>query len=112
MELGPIPTTDGTCATWRGTYRENVVVRGVKENRVCCGAGADDFYVSEGGGVKLTSRWIGDVLVSPFKREGLLRISQMRLRKDVAEEESLSVDDRPVVGGPLPLRPRGIQRIE
>jgi hypothetical protein len=83
MELGPIPTTDGTCATWRSTYWEKGVVR-AWENRFCCGA--DDFYVNEGGGVKLTSRWIGDVLVSPFKRE--------------------------VVTGPRPLRKRGIQRIE
>jgi hypothetical protein len=111
MEIGPFPAADNTCATWRTTYAEAGQARGVKDYRLCRGTGPDDLFIDEGDGVKLTARWIGDVLVSPFKYDNLLLVTEMRLRGDVLEEEILVVDDQPAAKGVVPLRPRSLQRI-
>jgi hypothetical protein len=110
MELGPFPSADGECATWRTAYSEGGVVRQVKDYKLCRGTGADDLYLDESG-VKLTARWIGDVLVSPFKIGDALVVATTRLRGDVLEEEILTIDDKPATSGLLPLLPRGIQRL-
>ena len=112
MEIGVFPAADNTCATWRSTYAESGVVKQVKDYRFCRGVGADDLFIDEGDGTKLTARWIGDVLVSPFKYDDILLVSSMRLSGDVLEHEILSVDDKPAIKGVQPLRPRSIQRIE
>ena len=112
MEIGPLPAADNTCATWRTTYAEAGQAKGTKDYRLCRGTGPDDLFIDEGGGVKLTARWIGDVLVSPFKYDNLLLVTEMRLRGEVLEEEILVVDDQPAAKGVVPLRPRSLQRIE
>jgi hypothetical protein len=111
-EIGALPAGDSTCATLRTTYREGGAVRAVKDYRLCRGAGADDWYVDEGGGLTLAARWLGGALVSPFKYDNLVLVSTMRLRGDVLEEEILTVDDQPAIKGPLPLKARNVQRLE
>ncbi|MEI6243886.1 MAG: hypothetical protein WCQ64_02470, partial [Acidobacteriota bacterium] len=69
------------------------------------------LYTDEGGGVKLTTRWIGGVLVSPFRVDNLLLVVETRLRGDVLEEEIFTIDDQPQVKGVQPLKPRSIQRL-
>lgn len=112
MEIGEFPRADNTCAMWRTTYSEGGVVRQVKDYKLCRGTGADDLFVDEGDGVKLTARWLGDVLVTPFKYDNLLLVASTRLRGEVLEEEILTVDDKPTGKGVQPLRPRGLQRLE
>ncbi|MDQ8155308.1 MAG: hypothetical protein P3B98_11670 [Gemmatimonadota bacterium] len=107
-----MPARDSSCATLRTRYLEGGVERGVKDYQLCRGEGADDVYIDEGGGVRLTARWIGDALVSPFKYNTRLLIATTRVRGDVMEEEILTVDDQPAVTGVRPLVPRGIQRLE
>lgn len=111
-EIGAFPAADNTCTAFKTSYAEAGVVKQVKDYRLCRGLGPDDLFVDEGGGVKLTARVIGDALISPFKYDTTLLISTMRLRGDVLEEEILTVEDKPATQGPLPLRPRGIQRME
>lgn len=61
--------------------------------------------------MKVAARVIGDALISLFKYDPIL-ISTIRLRDDVLEEEMLAVEDKPATQGALPLRVRGIQRLE
>ncbi len=111
MELGPFPTQDSTCTMWRTTYAEAGVVRQVKDYQLCRGTGADDLYIDEGDDIILTTRWLGDVLVTPFKYDTILLITRMQVRGDVMEQEILTAADEPAVEGVLPLVPRGIQRL-
>jgi hypothetical protein len=110
-ELGEVPTTAATCTPFKTTYREGGDVKAVKDYRLCRG-GADSLWVDEGDGVRLPSRIIGGVLVSPFKAGTILLVSQMRLRGDVLEEEILTVADAPATQGVVGLGARGIQRLE
>lgn len=111
MEIWPLPTADSSCARWRTTFAEGGTVRQVKDYRFCRGAGADDLYIDEGDGTRLTARWVGDVLVSPVKVGDVLLVSTIRLYGAFLEEEILTVQDRPAVRGVQPLVPRGIQRL-
>lgn len=112
MEIGGVPLADNTCTSWRTTYSEGGQVKGVKDYKLCRGTGADDLFVDENNGIKLTARWIGDVLVTPFKYDNLLLITTNRLRRDVLEQEIITIDDKPAIKGVQPLQTRGIQRIE
>lgn len=112
MEIGGVPRADNTCTAWRTTYSEGGAVKGVKDYRLCRGSGAEDLFIDEGNGIKLTARWIGDVLVTPFKYDNLLLITTNRLRGEVLEQEIITIDDQPAVKGVQPLRARSIQRIE
>ena len=111
MDLWPLPTADSSCARWRTTYAEGGTVRQVKDYRFCRGVGADDLYIDEGDGTRLTARWIGDVLVSPFKVGDVLLVSSIRLYGAFLEEEILTVQDQPATRGVRPLVPRSIQRL-
>jgi dipeptidyl aminopeptidase/acylaminoacyl peptidase len=111
-EIGAFPTANNTCSMFKTTYSESGVVKQVKDYKLCRGTGADDIYVDEGDGVKLTARIVGDALITPFKYDNILLISTMRLRGDVLEEEILTVDDKPAVKGVLPMNAKSIQRIE
>jgi hypothetical protein len=111
IEIGPMLAADHTCAPWKTTYSEGGVVKQVKDYQFCRGTGPDDLYTDEGGGVKLAARWVGDVLVSPFKVDNLLLIVETRLRGDVLEEEIFTIDDQPAIKGILPLKARSIQRL-
>jgi hypothetical protein len=112
MEIGGVPMADDTCTSWRTTYSEGGQVKGVKDYKLCRGTGADDLFVDENNGIKLTARWIGDVLVTPFKYDNLLLMTTNRLRRDVLEQEIITIDDKPAIKGVQPLKTRGIQRIE
>jgi hypothetical protein len=112
VEIGKLPESAGDCATWRSTYRESGEVKGVKDYKLCRGPAPEEWYMDEGGGLKLSARWIGDVLVSPFKYGNTLLVSSVRLRGDVLEEEILTVDDQPAEKGVVSLRAKGIQRID
>lgn len=111
MEIGPMPEVDHACTPWKTTYSQAGVVKQVKDYQLCRGAGANDLVIDEGDGVKLTARWVGDVLVSPFKYGNLLLMTETRVRGDVLEEEILTVDDRPATEGIVPLTPRSLQRL-
>lgn len=111
VELGALPTTDATCVPWKTTYREQGVVKGVKDYRLCRGAGGDDLSVDEGGGVVLPARLLGDVLVSAFKTGAFLLVTHLRVRGDTLTEEIMSIDDKPATDGLVTMRPRSIQRL-
>jgi dipeptidyl aminopeptidase/acylaminoacyl peptidase len=111
-EIGPFPTADNTCSRFKTTYRENGEVKGVKDYKLCRGAGAEDLYFDEGNGAKLPARVIGDALVSPFKYGAILMVATTRLRGEALEEEILTIDDKPAVTGVQPMLPKGVQRLE
>ena len=111
VELGALPQADSVCVPWKTTYREQGVVRGVKDYRLCRGAGPDDYAVDEGGGVVLPVRLLGDVLVSAFKTGALLLVTHLRVQGDTLTEEIMTIDDRPAADGLVTMRPRGIQRL-
>ncbi len=106
-----MPANDGDCTVWRTSYIEGEKVLQTKNYKLCRGSAAD-WYVDEGNDVKLAARWLGGVLVSPFKYDKLLLISSVRLKgPNELEEEILTVDDQPNEKGVLPLQARGIQRL-
>jgi hypothetical protein len=111
LEIGPMPAADNTCTMWKTTYSEAGVVRQVKDYKLCRGLGPDDLYTDEGDGTKLTARWIGDVLVSPFRVDNLLLVVHTRLVGNVLTEEIVTIDDVPQGKGVQPLKPRSIQRL-
>lgn len=111
VELGAFPVADSTCVPWKTTYREQGTVRGVKDYRLCRGAGPDDLRVDEGGGVVLPARLLGDVVVSAFKTGALLLVTHLRVRGDTLTEEIMTIDDTPATDGLVTMRPRAIQRL-
>jgi hypothetical protein len=111
IELEPFPAADSVCSLWRNTYSEHGTVKQVKDYHLCRGHGPDDLYVDEGNGTKLTARLLGDVLVTPFKVDGVVIFGTLRLRGDALEEEILSADDKPSTSDVLALAPRPLQRI-
>ncbi|MEP7384007.1 MAG: hypothetical protein ABI910_20170 [Gemmatimonadota bacterium] len=111
-EVGAWPQVDNSCSLWRTTYLEDGVVKGVKDYQLCRGAGADDFAIDEGGGLRLASRWIGEVLITPFKFDDLLLIASTRVQGNMMVEEIVTVRDKPATTGALPLRAQGVQRLE
>ncbi len=112
MEIGQIPIKDNTCGMWKTTYLELGVVKQVKDYKLCRGTGADDLYLDEGDGVRLTAKIIGDSLVIPFKYDNVLLVSTTRLRGEVLEQEILMVDDKPAVKGALAMTAKSIQKLE
>jgi hypothetical protein len=110
-EIGGIPTTDDSCTTWKTTYSENFTTRQVKDYRLCRGKGPDDWFIDEGNDVRLSARWLGDVLVSTFTFDSTLLVATTRVRGDVLEEEILTADLKPAVAGVQSLPSRGIQRL-
>lgn len=109
LEIGPYPATDYTCTVWRSIFSEHGVIQTTKDYRFCRGCGADDLYIDEGGNVTIGSRWIADVLVSPFKYKGVYAVDQMRMRGDILEEEILITDDNPAIDNVVvSVRPQSI----
>lgn len=111
-EIGSFPTSDNSCTMFKTTYSESGVVKQVKDYKLCRGTGAEDLFIDEGNGTKLTAKLIGDALVAPFKYGNSLLISTMRLRGDTLEEEILTVDDKAATMGVQPMNAKSIQRIE
>lgn len=99
MEIGIYPTSDNSCTIWKSVMSEHGIVQTTKDYRLCRGCGAENLYIDEGGGVTIGARWINNVLVSPFKYQGVFAISSMRMRGDILEEEILITDDNPAVDG-------------
>lgn len=112
MEIGPWPTADNSCSTWRTTYRQAGAVRQVKDYRLCRGTGADDLFIDEGDGIRLTARYLGTALYSPFKVDSLLLVSTVRLRDGRLEHEILTFQDSERDEGVAALLPRNVQRME
>lgn len=112
MEIGPWPTADHSCSTWRTTYRQDDAVRQVKDYRLCRGVGPDDLFVDEGDGIRLTARYIGDALYSPFKVDSLILVSVVRVRGNRLQHEILTFNDSDRSEGVIPLVPRNVQRLE
>jgi hypothetical protein len=83
----------------------------VKDYRLCRGAGPEDLYVDEGGGVTLSARLLGDVLVSPFKYDNLLLVASTRVDGDRMVEEILSARDQPAIKGIVKLQATSLQRL-
>ena len=110
-EIGTLPTEPDTCTLWQTSYAEGGEVQQVKDYQLCRGQDENDWYIDEGDGIVLTGRWIGDVLVTPFKYNDILLVTSTRLRDDVMEEEILTVGDQPAIEGVQPMSPRGIQRL-
>ena len=110
-EIGGIPSADNTCTTWKTTYSENYITRQVKDYRLCRGTSADDLFIDEGNGVRLSARWLDGVLVSTFTFDSTLLVATTRMRGDVLEEEILSAELKPAVAGAQSLPTRGIQRL-
>lgn len=111
MEIGPFPTEDRTCTKWKNTYSENGTVVNIKDYQLCRGNNASDLYIDEGADVKLASQYIGDVLVTPFRYDRLLLITQTRLLGDTLQEEILTINDVFSTQGIQSLTARLIQRI-
>lgn len=107
-EIGALPTATG-CTPWKTTYREGGEVRQVKDYRLC--RDADAWYVDEGDGVRLTARFLGDVLMSSFKYGNLLLVVRTEVHGDVMEEDIMTADDRPATAGIVSLTPRSLQRL-
>lgn len=110
-DIGGLPSTDGSCTTWKTTYSENYIPRQVKDYRLCRGTGADDLFIDEGNGVRLSARWIDDVLVSMFTVESTLLVATTRMRGTWLEEEIVFANHTPATTGVQSLLPRGIQRL-
>ena len=111
MEIGPFPVQDNTCSKWKNTYFQNGTTVNIKDYQLCRGKNATDLYVDEGDDVKLSSQLLGDVLVTPFKYDRLLLISQTRLIGDMLQEEILTINDQYSTQGIQPLNARVIQRL-
>ncbi len=110
-EIGPWPERPGACTPWKTTYREGGVVRQVKDYQLCRDAEGDGWFVDEGGGVRLTARWLGDALVSSFKYGNLILIDRTEVHGDVMDEDIITSDDQPATSGIVTLMPRSIQRL-
>ncbi|TDP72261.1 hypothetical protein [Roseateles toxinivorans] len=110
-EIGPWPTAEQACTTWRRSYSTPEQPTQVKDYRLCRGATDDEWIVDEGNGVKLNGRMRGDMFVSPFKYDKLILVATTRLRGETLEDEIITIDDKPAVEGPLTLNARTIQRI-
>lgn len=110
-EFGGWPDADGACTTLRNTYRRKGKVEGVKDYKLCRGKGADDLFVDEGDGVRLASRLLSDVLVTPFKYDDRLLITTTRVRGQVMEQEIVSIADKPAGKGVVELAALSVQRL-
>lgn len=104
------PDKVGECRTWRTRYAEAGIEKGVKDYRLCLGAG-DRLYVDEGDGVTLDGKLLGDVLVSPFKYDQILLLALTRVSGDTMIEEIITAQDQPAIKGPLSLQARSLQRL-
>jgi hypothetical protein len=95
LVIGSYPMADETCTIWNGTFTQHGVVQLIKDYRFCRGHGATDLYIDEGSGGVLAVQWINDVLISPFKFNGVFAVSSIRMRGDILEEEIIIADDKP-----------------
>lgn len=111
LEIGGFPTEDHTSCRWRTTYLEAGETRQIKDYLLCRGDGPDDLFIDEQNGIRLASRMLGDVLVTPFQYGDLLLITRVQLRGDHLVQEILTVTDEPATDGVLPLHTRGMQRL-
>ncbi len=97
LVIGSYPMADETCTIWNGTFTEHGVMQLIKDYRFCRGRGATDLYVDVGNGAILGVQWINDVLISPFKYNGVFTVSSIRMRGDTLEEEIIIANDKPGV---------------
>jgi hypothetical protein len=110
MDIGPLPTTGGSCATWRTTYFKDGQKDSVKDYRLCRSNDNDDLYIDEGNDVLLACQWLGDVLITPFTYDATLFVVRMRLTGPTLEDELLMIDPPHSIGAIQSLKTRLIQR--
>ncbi|CAF0840421.1 unnamed protein product [Adineta steineri] len=112
LEIGDYPMANYSCTTLRGIMKENDTVRITKDYRLCRGRGADDLYIDQGDAT-LAVQWMNDVLVAPFKFNGVFAVSRLRMRGDILEEEIVITDDTPAVKNVLvSVRARSLHLIQ
>jgi hypothetical protein len=115
-EIGPTPTRSGECTTFRTTYSEEGKIAGVKDYRLCRGAADDEYVIDEGTvpegrDVRLTSRLLGDVLVSAFKVRGTTLFTAMRRDGDELVDDIYVLEERAGDDGVVSLPVRSLQRL-
>lgn len=109
-ETGPWPAANA-CTPLVTRYIVEGKPTQTKDYRLCRGATADQLWVDEGGGVTLSARLLGDVLVSPFKYASILLVASTRVEGDEMVEEILSARDLPATEGIVKLEATSLQRL-
>ena len=110
-EIGVWPQKDGDCTEFRTIYSEAGVEKGRKDYRLCRRGGAGDLVVDEGGGLELSSRLLGDTLVSIFRYDEIVLFVTTRVRGGVMEEEIYSATEKPAAKGVTVFPVRSVQRL-
>ena len=112
MEIGAFPKADNECSIWKSTFNVPGKPDVVKDYKLCR-ANEEDLYFEQGEGVKLTSRWVGELLVTSYKANTMIFFQTVRLRGDLLEQEIFVAHDVPASKGPAPTVMEGttVQRI-
>lgn len=111
MDLGAWPESAGACTPWKTTYREEGQVKGVKDYKLCRGAGAGEYYVDEGNGIQLPARLLDGALVSQFKYGKTLLSTVLELRDGVLEERIFTANDTAASEGVVTMPVRSLQKL-
>src|SRR5438128_540685 len=85
IEIGAFPKAENECTVWKSTFNPPGKPEVVRDYKLCR-VNEEDFYFDEGG-LKLTSRWVGDVLVTSYKANTQIFLRTVRLRGDLLEQE-------------------------
>jgi hypothetical protein len=112
LELGPFPTITNNCTLWRSTWRSKEQADIVKDYRLCRRNNDEDLFTDERNGIILDTQWIGGILVTPYKADGIFYIVTNRLIGDIFEEEIITVDDTSIGKGVEALRTRAVYRTQ
>ena len=67
--------------------------------------------MDEGGGLELSSRLLGDTLVSIFRYDEIVLFVTTRVRGGVMEEEIYSATEKPAAKGVTVFPVRSVQRL-
>lgn len=110
-EIGVFPSEVGACVPWKTTYTEPGKPPQSRAYQLCRGAGPNEFVIDEGGGVRLSATWLGDVLVSTFTYDTTLLTSVARVRGNVFEEEIFTAPVSTSTTGIHSLTTRTLQRL-
>ncbi len=98
-EIGAWPQEAEACTRWRTSYVEKGEFKQVKDYKLCKGEAPGVYFVDEGDGIVLSGRLIANQLITPFKYNSILIVSQTSVHDNVMQEDHLSVDDKPAIDG-------------
>ena len=114
MEIGHPPSENDTCTTWRQNFTDPRYPPITKDYRFCRGKNDSDWYVDEGDGVRLLSRWAGDELLSFFAVGSQLLFTTQYIREDGAMIEEILTATQPTGEAPhgavVSFEPGTVQR--